>query len=97
MDRGEENVLSIGKVSKLLNIPRDTLRYFEQEGIVEAADGIKEIPCDCVVLAMGYKPNTSLADELETAGIPIHKIAGAVKTSNALVANREGFLLGMSL
>lgn len=65
--------------------------------IVEAADGIKEIPCDCVVLAMGYKPNTSLADELEAAGIPIHKIAGAVKTSNALVANREGFLLGMSL
>lgn len=34
MYRGEENVLSIGKVSKLLNIPRDTLRYFEKEGIV---------------------------------------------------------------
>lgn len=34
MQDKKENILSIGKVSKLLNIPRDTLRYFEQEGIV---------------------------------------------------------------
>lgn len=73
------------------------LKIKEDMVVAETADGIKEIPCDCVVLAMGYKPNTSLADELEAAGIRIHKIAGAVKTSNALIANREGFLLGMSL
>ena len=59
--------------------------------------GEKELPCDTVVLAMGYKPNDTLAAELEAAGIKIHKIAGAVKTSNALVANKEGFELGLSL
>ena len=46
---------------------------------------------------MGYKPNDSLANELEAAGIKIHKIAGAEKTSNAMVANREGFELGLAL
>lgn len=73
------------------------LEIKENVVVAEAADGIKEFPCDCVVLAMGYKPNTSLADDLEAAGIKIHRIAGAVKTSNALIANREGFLLGMRL
>lgn len=73
------------------------LEIKEKSVLVETPDGEKELPCDCVVLAMGYKPNTKLADELEEAGIKIHKIAGAVKTSNALIANREGFELGMKL
>lgn len=34
MQEKKNNILSIGKVSKLLNISRDTLRYFEQENIV---------------------------------------------------------------
>lgn len=73
------------------------LEIKENSVLVETPEGQKELPCDCVVLAMGYKPNTKLADELEAAGIAIHKIAGAVKTSNALIANKEGFELGMKL
>lgn len=65
--------------------------------IVETPDGEKSLPCDCVILAMGYKPNDSLAKECEAAGIKVHKIAGAVKTSNAMIANREGFELGLKL
>ncbi|MDR1901572.1 MAG: NAD(P)/FAD-dependent oxidoreductase, partial [Treponema sp.] len=68
-----------------------------QSVVVESPDGVKELPCDCVVLALGYKPNTALADELEKAGVKIHKIAGAVKTSNAVAATREGFELGLKL
>ena len=73
------------------------LEIRENGVLVMGPEGEKELPCDTVVLAMGYKPNTQLADELEAAGIAIHKIAGAVKTSNALAVNKEGFELGMSL
>ena len=76
--------------TKVLEIKEDCV-------LVETPDGQKALPCDSVVLAMGYKPNDTLAGELEAAGIKCHKIAGAVKTSNALVANREGFELGLSL
>lgn len=73
------------------------LEIKENSVLVETPEGQKELPCDTVVLAMGYKPNDTLAAELEAAGMKIHKIAGAVKTSNALVANKEGFELGLSL
>lgn len=65
--------------------------------LVETPEGEKELPCDSVVLAMGYKPEDTLAKELEAEAIPFHILAGAVKTSNALVANREGFELGLKL
>jgi DNA-binding transcriptional MerR regulator len=35
----DKNMLSIGEVSRLLNIPKDTLRYFDKEGIVKAKKG----------------------------------------------------------
>lgn len=73
------------------------LEIKEKSVVVETPEGQKELPCDSVVVAMGYKPNATLADELEAANIHVHKIAGAVKTSNALIANKEGFELGMKL
>ena len=76
--------------TKVLEIKEDSV-------LVETPEGQKELPCDSVVLAMGYKPNDTLANKLESAGIKIHKIAGAVKTSNALIANKEGFELGLAL
>lgn len=73
------------------------LEIKENSVLVETPDGEKELPCDTVVLAMGYKPNHQLADDLEAAGIKVHTIAGATKTSNALIANKEGFELGLKL
>lgn len=73
------------------------LEIKEKSVLVETQDGQKELPCDCVVLALGYKPNHTLADELTKAGIKVHTIAGATKTSNALIANKEGFELGLKL
>lgn len=73
------------------------LEIKEKSVVVETPEGQKELPCDSVVVAMGYKPNATLADELEAVNIHVHKIAGAVKTSNALIANKEGFELGMKL
>lgn len=76
--------------TKVLEIKEDAV-------VVETPNGVKELPCDTVVLAMGYKPDHALADELEAAGIKVHTIAGALKTSNALIANKEGFELGLKL
>ncbi|MBM6929611.1 FAD-dependent oxidoreductase [[Clostridium] spiroforme] len=73
------------------------LEIKENSVVVETPEGQKKLPCDSVIVAMGYQPNTALADELEAANIHVHKIAGAVKTSNALIANKEGFELGMKL
>ncbi|MDO5133416.1 MAG: FAD-dependent oxidoreductase [Eubacteriales bacterium] len=65
--------------TKVLEIKEDSV-------LVETPEGQKELPCDSVVLAMGYKPNDQLAKDLEAAGLSVHVIAGAVKTSNALIA-----------
>lgn len=64
---------------------------------IENGSGISVIPAQSVVLAFGYKPNHTLADSLKESGINVHVIAGATKTSNALVATREGFDLGVQL
>ena len=100
----ELDLISKEALSKILNrfhvasyVNTKVLEIKENCVIVETPDGEKELPCDCVVLAMGYKPEASLADLLEAEGIKVHKIAGAVRTSNALVANTEGFELGMTI
>lgn len=48
---------------------------------------VKKPLCDCVVLAMGYKPEASLADQLESEDLEVQKIADGVRMSNAFVAN----------
>ena len=73
------------------------LEIKENSVLVETPNGEKKLPCDYVVLAMGYKPETTLADQLESERISVHRIAGANRTSNALIANAKGFELGMRL
>ncbi len=65
--------------------------------VVENCDGQFTIPAETVVLALGYKPNNKLSEELQSVHNHVITIAGAVKTSNALVAAREGFDTGMSI
>lgn len=65
--------------------------------VVENAQGQFTIPADTVVIGLGYKPNNKLAEELKQSHEHVIVIAGAVRTSNALVATREGFDAGMSI
>lgn len=68
------------------------------DGVKTETNGCTSIlPAQSVVLAFGYRPDHSLADELQAFGKQVHVIAGAVKTSNALVATREGFDVGVAL
>ena len=65
--------------------------------VIENSQGQFTIPAETVVLALGYKPNHKLAEELQSVHHNVITIAGAVKTSNALVATKEGFDAGLSI
>ncbi|MZK51439.1 FAD-dependent oxidoreductase [Clostridium beijerinckii] len=65
--------------------------------VVENNKGQFTIPADTVVIGLGYKPNNKFAEELKESYDNVIIIGGAVKTSNALVATREGFDAGISI
>ena len=65
--------------------------------VVEGVQGKFTIPADTVVLALGYKPSNTLAEELKSESTNVISVAGSLKTSNALVAIREGFNAGISI
>lgn len=65
--------------------------------VVENAQCRFTIPADTVVLALGYKPNNKLEEDLKSLSCKVVTIGGAVKTSNALVAIEEGFNAGISI
>ena len=51
---------------------------------------------DSIVLAMGYRPENSLAEEL-TGKVPVYNVGDSNTPSNVKDAIREGFLAGMSI
>lgn len=65
--------------------------------IVDNGNETFTINADTVVLGLGYRPNNSLVDDLKDLDATVITIGGAVKTSNALVAIREGFDAGISI
>lgn len=64
---------------------------------VENSQGRTVLQADTVVLALGYKPNNTLASELKSVFDNVVVVGGALKTSNALHAIREGFEVGISI
>lgn len=73
------------KVSaKVVEITDD--RVIVDDGTIQTS-----IEADTVVLAFGYKPNNTLAEEVTEACADVRVIGGAVRTSNALYATREAF------
>lgn len=64
---------------------------------VENSQGRFILQADTVVLALGYKPNNTLVNELKTVSDNVVVVGGALKTSNALHAIREGFDAGISI
>lgn len=69
------------------------------EGHVVIERGVERfaVKADTVVLALGYKPNNKLAEELKDVCADIKVIGGATETGNALGATRDGFDVGMSI
>ena len=64
-----------------------------QNGILKAdtAEGEKEIPCDSVILAVGYKEENSLYHELEFDVPELYLLGDAKKVSNIMYGIWDAF------
>lgn len=76
--------------TKILEFKEDCVKV-EQNGVM------MDIPCDTIVLAFGYRTNTTLADELKAAGADVVLVGDAKRVSNALAATREGYEAGLHI
>jgi 2,4-dienoyl-CoA reductase-like NADH-dependent reductase (Old Yellow Enzyme family)/thioredoxin reductase len=65
--------------------------------VIQNSQGQQTLPADTVVIALGYRPNNKLAEELSAIHGNVIVVGGAVKTSNAMVAINDGFNAGLSL
>lgn len=72
---------------------------FQEDGVLVENEekGTFKIPAQQIVLALGYKPETSLLESLKSLCSDVKIIGGAVKTSNAAIASYEGFFAGMNI
>ncbi len=68
-------------------------RETKKDGSVEE----RLYPCQCVVVASGVHPDTTLADEMAAAGVPVTVIGNAGKLGKAIDAIREGCEAGLSV
>ena len=90
MDFLRAKLVQIRTSTKVCEIKEDCV-------VVEDENGVSNIKADTVILAVGYRPDRSLADELEGFDCDVRVIGGAVKTSTAWVASEDGYLVGMDL
>ncbi|MEW6350749.1 MAG: FAD-dependent oxidoreductase [Thermodesulfobacteriota bacterium] len=74
--------------AKMKDITPESIVYTDAQGEEIA------IPCDTVVLAMGSRPEASLADALKDTGVEVLKIGDANKVGRIGEAVEAGFTLG---
>ena len=77
--------------AKVTEITEDTISY-EKDGEVHTITG-----ADTLVLAMGYRPNTKLADDLAAAGVITHVLGDANKCGNIRDAIGDGYKVACAL
>lgn len=69
--------------------------FTEQSVVIEQQGTAKELPCDAIVLAMGYKPNVELKEKLGFLGEKLVVIGDCGdRCSNIMNANQEGLEAG---
>ena len=77
--------------AKVTEITEDAISYEKDGEIHTIADA------DTLVLAMGYRPNTKLADDLAAAGVAIHVLGDANKCGNIRDAIGDGYKVACEL
>ena len=77
--------------AKVTEITEDAISYEKDGEIHTIADA------DTLVLAMGYRPNTKLADDLAAAGVAIHVLGDANKCGNIRDAIGDGYKIACEL
>lgn len=71
-----------------------SVQEIKDHSVVVSGKYNEEIECDTVVISIGHKPNTVLADELKAAGYDVRVIGDAVSVGLAGPAVRAGYLEG---
>lgn len=77
-----EKLISYHNIVTITNAK--ALKYSDRKLVVEAQDGIKYLPCDSVVLSVGYKENSGLYKDLQFEVPEIYKIGDARMVANIL-------------
>ncbi|NTW71689.1 MAG: FAD-dependent oxidoreductase [Eubacteriaceae bacterium] len=80
-----------------INVSTKVVEILDDGVVVENSKGTFTIPADTVVMALGYKPYNKLVAEMEAVHNNVVVVGGALKTSNAMIAAREGFNAGISI
>jgi NADPH-dependent 2,4-dienoyl-CoA reductase/sulfur reductase-like enzyme len=83
---------------KVRVLTKTTVQEITDDAVVVNGKVEEALPADTVVLAVGSKPDNTLAEELKKAGYDVRVIGDAVKApNNAWNAITEGFNVGRSL
>jgi 2,4-dienoyl-CoA reductase-like NADH-dependent reductase (Old Yellow Enzyme family)/thioredoxin reductase len=69
-------------------------RFSHGEAVIARGEGELHIPSDVVVMAVGFRSNRQLADELAGRGVDLHLIGDALEPRGAGEAILEGFEVG---
>ena len=77
--------------AKVTEITEDAISYEKDGEVHTIADA------DTLVLAMGYRPNTKLADDLAAAGVVTHVLGDAQKCGNIRDAIGDGYKVACEL
>lgn len=87
----EDHHVEVHTGTRVVAIENDTVRA--ERGGTELTVG----PADTIVVALGSKPERTLAEKLETTGIPVVTVGDAVGVRKALEAIEEGFRAGLTV
>ncbi len=83
---------------KVAAIKGATVTEIRDSGVVYSKDGEQhEEPADTVVLALGSRPDTALAESLREAGEPFEAVGDCVEPRKVIDAIHEGFLAAMNI
>ncbi len=62
-----------------------------------ADESLVTVPADAVVMSLGFKPDTALADELKARGFEVKVVGSAIKDGTIAPASRTGYEAARSL
>lgn len=86
----------------LADMARNNIRFCTESSVSEIKENSvvitgkynEEIPVDTVVISVGHRPNTTLAEELRSAGYDVRTVGDCNKVGLVGPAVREGYLAG---
>lgn len=107
------SILSAGEAVPIMNsmMLNDLLEHYkvkvltghrlasvDDEGVtITGEDGEKKIAADSVVMAVGYKPRESMAQQLREAGIEVYQVGDGKKVGNVCTSITDAYTVARSI